>query len=654
MRRLPLLAVPLLALAAGLRAQERSWEEIPLAEEAGPLDFRVFPGLLEGPVPPGLWSGMNDLGNAQEGCWEAWKRRTGAHGGLARIWIKYAHRGFDGSQLEAARRAQAVGLRILLCPLGAPENRGKGDAGTGIPPRSATAWAETVARHTRSLLDEGIQVSHLEIWNEPDLRQHWQGSREEFARFFATAGVRLRELLPESVRLGGPGMAAGYGGGRRLFEEILDACVEAGFTPDFLSWHDYRGYASDQLAAGLPDSLLEACAARGLPRPELILSEWNIGLPNPANPSLDNHQNAAYFAAFVSSLAYTAMDHSCFFFLQDGSWESRQDYDARSVGVFTLRGGPKAVLAGMELTARACGAPRCRVWRHEAPWNLTLLATRSEDGRRGWLLATHTTGDLQERVRKLLDRAGVELSALKGQEARLRRFFEGQMEASGLGLDPSLEPALERIREETRRLRAEGRRRDQRPVRIRLQDPPDRVVSVRVVDATHGNPVDDSEYRARFRGLVENRHARTAEATVEELRRQGVAPDELEALRRALEQAPAERGRGGRRGARLQLPGVSAEVRALAELTYRRKHEELVRQAPLALVEDPATQPGNLDPARVLRRAASGEEGAADLILDLPLHSVLLVEVAWEDPAPPRPAAEADAESGTPGGEEAR
>ena len=137
----------------------------------------------------------------------------------------------------------------------------------------------------------GLDVRYVEILNEPEYDNNWDGTDEEFASFFARAGRGLRQLLPAGVRIGGPSMGAGDGGGRRVFRLILKACVKYGFEPDFLSWHDYPGYPADQDTMRVVAENRRLADASGLTIPEMIVSELQLSMPiNPA-------QNCSGFVA---------------------------------------------------------------------------------------------------------------------------------------------------------------------------------------------------------------------------------------------------------------------------------------------------------------------------------------------------------------------
>lgn len=591
----------------------------PAQEAASPADFLVA---FDGParaLPPGLGRGMNDLSNASAGCWQTWARETRPQGGLARIWAEYAI-GSVQQQIEVGLRARAAGLDTYLCAVGAPENQGKGHGagGTGIPPRDAAAWAEQVARDVKRMEARGVPVRYVEIWNEPNFPGQWNGTEEEFARFFAESGRRLHELLPE-VRIGGPGMATAAGTAQPYFRKILAACKAAGWAPDFLSWHFYASYPGDNERCRFGERLAASATAIGLPAPEMILSEWNIDLPDPVKPELDDHRAGVYFAAVNSSLANTPVTHSQFFFLQDGFWEAKKDYGGESVGVFTLRGGPKAVLNGMRMFRTASELPAVPVERREAPWNLGCLATRQGD--RGYLLLTNAFGDTIKSARHLADAEGVDFSFYQDKERELVAWAGGKISYEQLGGRPE-----DRTRWEVARAFVQQSQRElaaaTRTVRIAVADPPKRVVQVWRLDAAHGNPARDAAFQAAFRAQAVDVHRPVARRVIDQLRQEGVEEAKLAVLEDALAKPDQEEAR---RAVESQAATVGADLSRRAATLYREAFFAQRDRVPGVMAAHPAAALPVVPMRSSLRR--EGDQ----FLVELPPWSAVLIEVSWAE-----------------------
>ena len=582
-------------------------------------EFRVDfsgPGRL---IPPGIGTGINDYSNASTGCWKSYREELAPQGGIARIWLVYTANTLN-QQIEAGLLAADAGLTVMLTAVGAPENFAPGEDGiekVGVPPSSAVEWADTVARDARRMLDAGVPLSHIEVWNEPNLPRHWFADEAAFARFFAEAGSRLRDSLPEEVSIGGPGMATATGAAERFFGTILDACAERGWSPDFLSWHFYSSYPTDHELFDFGERIGGLATSRGLAEPELILSEWNITLPAPRAPELDDHRAGVFFIGVSSSLVQTPVDHSIFFFLQDGFWEAREDYAGESVGVFTLRGAPKAVLNGMRMFRRAAALPAVPVERVAAPGNLSLLATR--EGERGYLLLANGFGQPEKRARHYVHWAGVDLSEYSDREREIRAYATGRVGVDRIGASAKDRPIWEKARALIAETRRELQNRERR-VRVALEDPPAGIGGVWLLDAEHGNPILDRGFRAEFEALAKGVQAIAGEETLAKFREEGVSRSDLAALEEVLRQPNVE---AARRQLREAARRIGPELAQRFERAFRARRDELLLATPRKLAALPGAQPARVPPGSVLR-----QEGA-ELVIDLPPWSAVLVELSW-------------------------
>ena len=116
--------------------------------------------------------------------------------------------------------------------------------GWASPPRDENKWAhlvEAVVRHCveRYGRDE-VSTWYWELWNEPDIA-YWQGTVEEYCRFYDHTVGAVRKVLPGAA-VGGP---ATTGGGTAFLEAFLRHCTEGinavtgehGTAIDFVSFH---------------------------------------------------------------------------------------------------------------------------------------------------------------------------------------------------------------------------------------------------------------------------------------------------------------------------------------------------------------------------------------------------------------------------------
>lgn len=585
-----------------------------LEEEVPAVDFRVDFGGEATPVPSGLYAGINDMLQGSAGAWQVWGQDLPKDAGLARLWLRYHRTGLNQEHFRAARQAMDAGLAIYLTAVGGQvqEDRGHGydkDRLHAVKPSEVEAWCRMVAGDVEKLRQRGIDVRYVEIWNEPEYNNNWDGSDEEFAAFFARAGRGLRKMLPEGIRIGGPSMGAGYGGGRRLFRLILKACVHEGFEPDFLSWHDYPGIAADQEVAAIPAGMRRLANASGLTIPEFIVSEWQLSMP--VNPALEDHRGAAAYVGMINGMAQTELRNSMFFFLQDGNWESKSDFDGgHSLGVFTLNGAPKALLSAVRLVRLAASLPKVPQQRAAAPVNLSLLATR--EGSRGFLLAANSDGQENFTAKKLAETLGVDLSDYSGKDRQLARYMKGEVDYSQLrapARDERVWKAVQRFMASQRRERAD----DDRRMRIELRDGPARVGRVWLIDERHGNPKGSRELREDFAPYAEGLNQVAAKAARKRLLAEGVTQTQLEAL-----------SKGMRDGDQRALASVPAELRKRAQEVFDEERARLDREVAPKFAAYPAASAAEVD----AEGRAELEGGVLEVLL--PVGTTVLVEVLWE------------------------
>ena len=564
------------------------------------------------PIPSGLTASICDLGSTNAGAWEVWGEGLEPGAGLVRLWSKYHLSPVGKQTVTIGKQAQDAGLEVLMTFLGDPAQRDGNMVEAVEPPPDVEAWVAQIAKDFDFLRRQGVQVRYVEIWNEPDLKPTWTGTEQEFATFFATAGRLLRDRLPADVKIGGPSMGAGYGPGLVLLRMMLKECVRVGFRPDFISWHDYPGYPTDQGLAQQAMRVREAIDAAGVGEPELILSEWNQGVPfhGRAWPEVDDHRGAAYYVAMVSALTESEVEHAIHFFLMDARWGTKVDYEGRSLGMITINGAPKAVLGGMRLARQAFAKPAVPVERGVAPANLSLVATR--DGQGGYLLAANSFGSIDLSARKHLEGLGVDLRPFASKQDQVRRYLSGKISLEQLGPAADQREGWQAVRNHYESFQREARA-ARRSVRVRMNAAPERIGRVWLIDATHGNPMADEDFQRRFRKRRDALQQDAFEATMATLEREGATAAERQGLRAAFAARDLE-----------SADGVSAALRKKAQQTFVRTLAELQSALVVELAQDPDIAPALVD------AAGYADLDGAELVLQLPPHTVMLVECLWK------------------------
>ncbi|MCP4092188.1 MAG: hypothetical protein GY747_01975 [Planctomycetes bacterium] len=566
-------------------------------------------------IPGGLLHGMNDLRHSSDGAWRAWSKAVTPRGGVLRLWVRYEMKGFEQDHIVAARRAVDAGLTVMVTAVGTSgqaEDNVKGERYVLEAPSNPVAWADGVVSNVQSLRAENIPVTHIEIWNEPNLGEAWPGTPDSFGKFFALAGKRLREKLGHTLKIGGPGMAGTLGDKMEWVTAMFRNCKREGFQPDFYSWHRYGSYPTEHDMLDVPETLIRKAVAAGLEPIEVILSEWNIGLPKPNYPGLDDHRAANYYMSTVMALAQTPGTDAQFFFLQDAPWDTHKEFAGESVGVFSLAGAPKAVLSGMRMMATAADLPMVPMERTGGTSNINIFGSR--EGDRGYLLAVNTFGGGLERHGSIMMRAaGVHLNELKRETKTIKAYVSGKSNRSTverLGFTDKILNALDTVREETVKQQKEMGKRDRR-VRIKLQDGPRRIVSVQLLSEKHGNPIVDTDFLRAYRPFAKGLNTAAGNMTLEQLKSEGT------------DQATLDKLQAGMRQKQARIAGVDQATQRRARQLFDQKLAELASSVPETLAEHVAAK------AQVVGKAAwcSLENGILDL--RLPPETSVLVEFAW-------------------------
>ena len=245
-------------------------------------------------------------------------------------------------------------------------------------------------------------VKYWEIWNEPDGSNNmWSFNggvndrdpvnnrnderRELFVKFFVKVLKRLKSEFP-GVKVGGPALCSMKEG---WFRQILRACKAEGLRPDFLSWH-YYGNDPDRMFA-MVDAADKMCREEGFDGLEFIINEWHYickaGWGRNAKvraPDNMNDINSACYSLTVLSRLQTSRYDQAYFYgcCFHGSWGFYE------YGTGELNKNFYAMKAFGEIKRES--ADICASSSKDK--DVTVLATRSADGRKAFLLVADYNG----------------------------------------------------------------------------------------------------------------------------------------------------------------------------------------------------------------------------------------------------------------------
>jgi hypothetical protein len=191
-----------------------------------------------------------------------------------------------------------------------------------IPP-DFFKWAE-ICKHIVMHYNDGwnngfyYNITHWEIWNEPDLQGFWNGSPQEYYQLYNITSNKLKKYN-QSLKIGGP--CTSSIDNLNFTSCFLDYMVNENLSLDFYSWHRYTNspyelYKGSIFIRNLLDSY-------GFTSCENINTEWNYDILSPQRDK-DNAKNAAFTASSLILLQDSGLDYAFRYRgTQDNSWFGR-------------------------------------------------------------------------------------------------------------------------------------------------------------------------------------------------------------------------------------------------------------------------------------------------------------------------------------------
>lgn len=225
--------------------------------------------------------------------------------------------------------------------------------GNVSPPRDYSEWGALVDAFARHCLErygeQEVRSWYFEVWNEPNLRGFWDGTRAQYFELYKTSVLALKAVDP-ALRVGGPATSNFVGDDRfegeiedkskqrtnqvadinRLpwrgvwIEAFLAYCAEQKLPVDFISCHPYptdfaldpgigRNRGRTRKVNATRDDLTwlrKTVIASPYPNAEIHLTEWSSS-PSSADATHDTIQAATFIIkanldsiGLVNSLSY--------------------------------------------------------------------------------------------------------------------------------------------------------------------------------------------------------------------------------------------------------------------------------------------------------------------------------------------------------------
>lgn len=216
------------------------------------------------------------------------------------------------------------------------ENHVKVKAYRVFPPKDNLKWAqicEGVIKHYTEGWANGFHynIEYWEIWNEPEGKQMWMGTKEQYFSLYEVTSKYLKERFPH-LKIGGYASCGFYAIEKeynadfanigktveyyyQYIQDFLKFVKDNNCPLDFFSWHSYDSIINNVHYAKHARELLDRS---GFVNTEQILDEWNL------KPDLRG------------TIKHAVLTGAMMIALQDTDLSSAMFYDARcGVGIYS-------------------------------------------------------------------------------------------------------------------------------------------------------------------------------------------------------------------------------------------------------------------------------------------------------------------------------
>ena len=214
-------------------------------------------------------------------------------------------------------------------------------------------------------------------------------NNERFFEFFVFTLGRLKARFPD-LKFGGPAVCYRDEG---FLRGLLAKCREAGYAPDFISWHNYS--CAPDMMLGEPARIRAICDEYGFKQTELMINEWHYITPGnfwgqfntPAataqhvdpTTGLGGINSAVYTIQVLCGLQATCLDQAYFYgcgYTLGSNW-----------GILKADGQPNKVYYGLKAFGSALAVGNTIV-KSQGTKDVRLFGVVSGDGARKALLVS--------------------------------------------------------------------------------------------------------------------------------------------------------------------------------------------------------------------------------------------------------------------------
>lgn len=252
------------------------------------------------------------------------------------------------------------------------------------PPKDFGQWAALVSKLASHLVErygaKEVALWPIEVWNEPNMKGFWTGSKEDYFHLFETTHHALKHVYAD-LQVGGPVTAQ-----NAWIDDFIALCEKANVPPDFISTHTYPtdafGKPDDDTKKALSKSHLgilreraQAVREQSGQRP-LYYTEWSTS-SNPRDELHDDPYAAAYITQTLLNMGSLVDGYSYWTFsdiFEENAFPTKPFQGG--FGLMNIHGIPKPAYRAYEIL-HALGHQKWQVdGRHDT---VQMWVTRSEE-----------------------------------------------------------------------------------------------------------------------------------------------------------------------------------------------------------------------------------------------------------------------------------
>jgi len=116
------------------------------------------------------------------------------------------------------------------------------------PPSDMAKWSMLIDATIMHMIDrygiDEVKTWYFETWASPEMKLFWDGTMDQYHELYLSTYQSIRKCLPEA-KIGGAGFITTNIMNNNILENFIEYCVHNDAVPDFLSFHLYPMFFSE-------------------------------------------------------------------------------------------------------------------------------------------------------------------------------------------------------------------------------------------------------------------------------------------------------------------------------------------------------------------------------------------------------------------------